>query len=176
MAIARLLRVLLDRLYFVAGALAALSLLGVFTLIAAQMVARWGGVSLRGATDYAGYLMAASSFLAFAAALNRGSHIRVTMLHEMIPRLRRPLELWALAVGCAISGYVAWYACKAVYWSWKLGDLSQGLDATPLWIPQTAMATGAVLFAVAFLDNFVRCLFAGSSGIGSGAEDTIQVE
>jgi TRAP-type C4-dicarboxylate transport system permease small subunit len=176
MAIARLLRVVLDALYFVAGALAALSLLGVFGLIVAQMIARWAGVSLRGSTDYAGYLMAASSFLAFAAALNRGSHIRVTMLHEIIPRMRRPLEIWALAIGTAISGYIAWYACRAVYWSWKLGDLSQGLDATPLWIPQTAMAVGAILFAVAFLDNFVRYLFSGASGIGSGAEDTIQVE
>lgn len=176
MAIARILRVVLDALYRVAGALAALSLLGVFVIIVAQMIARWSGVSLRGSTDYAGYLMAASSFLAFAAALNRGSHIRVTMIHEMIPALGRPLEIWALGLGCAISGYIAWYACKAVYWSWKLGDLSQGLDATPLWIPQLSMAVGAVLFAVAFLDNFARYLFTGRSGIGSGAEDTIQVE
>jgi len=176
MAIARSLRAVLDALYFIAGALAALSLLGVFVIIVAQMVARWSSVSLRGSTDYAGYLMAASSFLAFAAALNRGSHIRVTMIHEIFPRLHRALEIWALAIGCAISGYIAWYACKAVYWSWKLGDLSQGLDATPLWIPQLSMAVGAVLFAVAFLDNFVRYLVTGRSGIGSGAEDTIQVE
>jgi TRAP-type C4-dicarboxylate transport system permease small subunit len=177
MAIARLLRAVLDALYFVAGILAALSLLGVFVLIVAQMIARWSGVSLRGSTDYAGYLMAASSFLAFAAALNRGSHIRVTMLREVFPSMSRVLEIWALAVGSAISAYIAWYACKAVYWSWKLGDLSQGLDATPLWIPQIAMAVGTILFAVAFLDNLVRYVVTGSTGIGSGAQDTVhQVE
>ena len=176
MAIARFLRIVLDALYAVAGALAALSLLGVFVVIVAQMVARWSGISLRGSTDYAGYLMAASSFLAFAAALNHGSHIRVTMLHGLLPKFVRPLEVWALLVGTATAAYVAWYACRAVYWSWKLGDLSQGLDATPLWIPQTAMAVGAVLFALAFFDNLVRCIVTGHDGIGSGDDDAIQAE
>lgn len=49
-------------------------------------------------------------------------------------------------------------AVKATYWSHKLNDISQGQDATPLWIPQVAMCVGAVLLAVCFWDNLVRLL------------------
>jgi len=30
-----------------------------------------------------------------------------------------------------------------------------GIDATPLWIPQLGMALGAVVFFIAFLDEFI---------------------
>lgn len=177
MAPLRLLRVGLDALYRLGGALAALSLFGLFAIIVAQMAARWSGVSLRGSTDYAGYLMAASAFLAFATALDRGYHIRVTMMHAALgKRLGRWLEVWAFGVGTAVSCYVAWYACKAVWWSRKLGDLSQGLDATPLWIPQSAMAAGAILLAICFLDHWLRVLVTGRHGVGDVSEDVIRSE
>lgn len=177
MAIVRLVRSVLDALYKTAGALAALSLFGVFVIIVAQMIARWSGQSLRGSTDYAGYLMAASSFLAFATALNHGYHIRVTMLQTMLGRRGgRWAEIWAFGVGSAIAIYIAWYACKTVWWSRKLGDLSQGLDATPLWIPQITMAVGAILLAVAFLDNWVRLVATGRHGVKSGAADSPPME
>jgi TRAP-type C4-dicarboxylate transport system permease small subunit len=173
----RLLRVTLDALYRSGGVLAALALFGLFVIIVAQMVARWSGVSLRGSTDYAGYLMAASAFLAFATALDRGYHIRVTMLQSSLGRAgARWAEVWAFGVGSVISIYVAWYACKAVWWSRKLGDLSQGLDATPLWIPQITMAAGAILLAIAFLDHFLRVLLTGRHGVGHVSEDVIRSE
>ena len=34
-------------------------------------------------------------------------------------------------------------------------DISQGNDATPLWIPQLAMAAGATVLLVAMIDDFV---------------------
>ncbi len=177
MAPTRLLRIALDALYRLGGALAALSLFGLFAIIVAQMIARWSGVSLRGTTDYAGYLMAASAFLAFATALDRGYHIRVTMLHANLGhRATRWAEVWAFGLGTVIASYVAWYACRAVWWSRKLGDLSQGLDATPLWIPQLAMAAGAILLAVAFLDHFLRVLVTGRHGVGHVSDDAIRSE
>lgn len=177
MVIARSLRAGLDALYRLGGMLAALSLFGVFAIIVAQMIARWSGISLRGSNDYAGYLMAASSFLAFATALDRGYHIRVTMLHSIFGKKTvRWFEVWAFGIGTVTAIYVAWYACKAVVWSRKLGDLSQGLDATPLWIPQTAMAAGAILLALAFLDNWVRVIFTGRHGVSEISDDAMPVE
>ena len=49
------------------------------------MLARWTGEVFPGAPDYAGYCMAAASFLAFANALNRGAHIRVSILLNAVP-------------------------------------------------------------------------------------------
>ncbi|MFK8079813.1 MAG: TRAP transporter small permease [Granulosicoccus sp.] len=146
----------LDGLYTAGGVLAALFLIAILVLILVQMMARWTGQVFSGAPDYAGYCMATASFLAFAHALNRGAHIRVSLLLNVAGRFRYALELWCFAVGAAASLYLAWYAVKATVWSRKFHDISQGQDATPLWIPQLGMSIGAVLLAICFCDNLLR--------------------
>lgn len=165
LALGRVLRRILDALYFVGGMIAGLCLITILIIIVLQMSARWTGQMIPGSTDYAGYFMAAASFFAFAYALNHGAHIRVNLLLSRLGKQRFWGELWCFALGTALSTYFAWYAVKAVYWSRKLHDISQGQDATPLWIPQMAMAAGSVLFALCFFDHLVRLIFTGSHGI-----------
>ena len=156
------LRAALDTLYLAAGVLAALCLVAILFLVVLQMVARWSGEVFPGAAQYAGYAMAAASFLAFANALNRGSHIRVSILVNAVPvAVRRWVDMWCFAVGAAVMWYFVWYCQRFVYWSWKFGDVSQGQDATPLWIPQSAMLVGAVLLAIALTDHLVCLLVSG---------------
>jgi TRAP-type C4-dicarboxylate transport system permease small subunit len=161
----KLLRRALDALYTGCGVLAALFLIGLLVIIVLQMLARWTGTTFPGATAYAGYCMAAASFLAFASALNRGAHIRVGLLLTALGRHRRWLELWCFAIGTAAAWFLARFLIKTVQWSWKLGDVSQGQDATPLWIPQSFVALGAVVFAIALTDHLLRIIFAGDHGI-----------
>lgn len=154
------LRAGLDALYLAAGVLAALCLIAILSIVVAQMVARWSGLTFPGAPQYAGYAMAAASFLAFAHALNRGSHIRVSLLVNAVPEAaRRWLDLWGFAIGAAVMWYFVWFAQRFVFWSWKFNEVSQGQDATPLWIPQSAMLIGAVILAVALTDNFLTLWF-----------------
>ncbi|MCO5057809.1 MAG: TRAP transporter small permease [Rhizobiaceae bacterium] len=152
------LRRALDGLYFLSGLLAAVCLVSILVVVSLQMVARWTGIAFPGSAEYAGYLMASSSFFAFAYALNRGAHIRVNLFLTALGRHRFWGELWCMAIGLATTSYLAWYAVKAVYWSRKLNDISQGQDATPLWIPQLPMAFGAILLAVCFADNLLTLL------------------
>ena len=170
-AFGRLLRRGLDGLYLAGGVVAAAFLIVILVIIVLQMLARWTGHVFPGATDYAGYAMAAASFLAFAHALNRGAHIRVSILLNVLGKGRRILEAWCFAIATALSWYFVHYAIKTVYWSWKFHDVSQGQDATPIWIPQTAMAVGVVVMAIAFTDNLFRVLFFGEHGIES---DTVE--
>ncbi|WP_274426407.1 TRAP transporter small permease [Chelativorans sp. YIM 93263] len=155
----------LDALYRGAALIAAFCLILILLIIVLQMLARWTGTQFPGSTQYAGYLMAAASFFAFASALNTGAHIRVTLLISMLAKRRFWAELWGLALGTLISSYLAWYTVKTVYWSYRLGDVSQGQDATPLWIPQMPMAIGAILLAICFLDNLVTLIFTGTDNI-----------
>ncbi len=158
----------LDRLYFGCGVIAALFLIAIITLIVIQMLARWTGEVFSGAPDYAGYCMAAASFFAFAHALNRGAHIRVSMVLNLVgPKTRRFLETWCFAIATALGWYFVYYATKATYWSWKFNDISQGQDATPLWIPQTSMVLGGIVFAIALTDHLVHVLFSGDHRIKS---------
>ncbi|HCL66075.1 MAG TPA: ABC transporter substrate-binding protein [Rhizobium sp.] len=160
-------RRILDRLYDAAGGVAALCLVAILLVIVTQMVARWSSVTFPGGAEYAGYLMASASFLAFAHALNHGAHIRVNLLLTALGRNRFWGELWCLLIATAGSTYVAWYAVKLVYWSRKLGDISQGQDETMLWIVQLPMAAGAILLAICFADNLLTLIITGTDNIAS---------
>lgn len=162
----------LDFLYLAAGVLAALCLIAILLLIVAQMVARWTGEIFPGAPDYAGYAMAAASFLAFANALNKGAHIRVSiLLNSVRSGTRRILEIWCFAIGAAVAWYFTYYAYWFVYWSWKFNEVSQGQDATKLWIPQSVMVIGGGLLAIALTDNLLSVIFKGDHRI---ARETVE--
>ena len=153
------LRRLLDRLYEGAGLLAALFMVGVLAMVLASVVGRLAGFNLPGSDAYAGYCMAAASFLALAHTLKRGEHIRVSLLLERFGgRLRRPLDLWSHAAGTSLCAVLAFYSVRLAWQSHAFHDVSQGSDATPLWIPQLGMAAGAVVLLVAMADDLVRLL------------------
>ena len=177
MAAARALRRILDFLYTAGGVVAAVFLIAILGLIVLQMLARWTGQVFPGATDYAGYCMAGASFFAFAYALNHGAHIRVSIVLNSLPsRGRWFLEIWCFGIGALISTFFARYAIKGTYWSWKLNEISQGLDATPMWIPQLSMAAGTVLLAIAFWDHLIRLVLTGDHGIRSDLVDQSHAE
>src|SRR5262249_46711584 len=87
-----------------------------------------------------------------------GEHIRVNLILERFGKLRRPLEIWSHAAGTFFCSALAWYSVRLSWQSRAFNDVSQGNDATPLWIPQIAMAVGAVILLVAMLDDFVRLI------------------
>lgn len=169
-------RQVLDHTYAACSGLAALCLVAMLGVIVMQMIARWSAFTFPGAADYAGYLMAAASFLAFAGALNSGAHIRVGLFLTALGRHRFWGELWCLLIGTAASAYLAWYAVRLVYWSYKLGDISQGQDAMPLWIVQTPVAFGAILLAVTFIDNLVMLIVTGRDNICDNVETQSHAE
>lgn len=161
----RNLRKTLDALYLAGGVLGGLFLLTILGLIVAQMIARWTGTVFPGATNYAGYAMAGASFFSLAYALNKGAHIRVTLVLGALGRWRRYGEIWCYGVATVTAVFFARYAIKANIWSEKLNDVSQGQDATPLWIPQIVMSVGTTLLAVALIDQFLRVLLTEHDGV-----------
>ncbi len=162
-----MLRRFLDRLYEGAGMAAALCLMLILVVIVAQMVARWSGISFPGSTAYAGYLMAAASFLAFPYALNCDSHVRVGLFLNALGERRFWAELWCFGIGSVLTCWLAFYACRLVHWSIVLHDISQERDMTPLWIPQLPVAAGSILLAICFLDNFISLLVRGRHNVAS---------
>ena len=149
-------RKLLDGIYNSAAALAALFSVGLLVMVLLSIVSRQLHFHVPGTDAYAGYLMAASGFLALAHTLKRGEHIRVTLLVNALKgRWRKALELWALALATLLALLFAVYSCKLAWQSRVFNDISTGSDATPLWMPQLAMAFGAVILVIAFLDELV---------------------
>lgn len=144
----------LDTLYDGCAALAALAMVALLVAVLLSVLGRQLGFNIAGIDAYAGYAMAAAGFLALAHTLKRGEHIRVTLL---IGRLkggaRRALELWALLAATLLALLGAVYSVRLAWMSYTLHDVSTSSDATPLWIPQLAMALGSVVLALAFADE-----------------------
>ena len=146
----------LDALYDSAAALAALFMVGLLAMVLLSILGRQLHFHLPGTDAYAGYLMAAAGFLALAHTLKRGEHIRVTLvLSALKGRWKRGLEIWAFGFATALASMFAFYSCRLAWQSHTFHDISTSNDATPLWIPQIAMAVGTVILAIAFLDELV---------------------
>ncbi|MDJ0895449.1 MAG: TRAP transporter small permease [Alphaproteobacteria bacterium] len=152
-------------LYVACGMLAACFMVAIAVLVLTSVILRLVGGHVPGLADYSGYCMAASSFLALGYAFGHGAHIRVSLvLQALPPGARRIAEIWCLGMGGFLASYLAYYSVTQVQISHLINDISQGPDATPLWIPQLGMAIGAVVFAIAIFDQLAAVLLGARIG------------
>ena len=149
-------RRILDGLYDSAAGIAALFMVALLIMVLLSILGRQLHFHLPGTDAYAGYLMAGSGFLALAHTLKRGEHIRVTLLLSALTgRTKKGIEIWAFGFASALSTLFAYYCCRLAWQSHTFHDISTSSDATPLWLPQIAMALGTVILALAFIDELV---------------------
>ena len=152
-------RKFLDGLYRGAGYLGAVFMIGTLIAILLGIASREIGFFARGTDAYAGYCMAAASFLALAHTLKRGEHIRVTLILQHVgAKAQHGLDIFCHTAGFLLSGALAWFSLRLVWQSYTFHDISQGNDATPLWIPQLCMAAGAAVLFIALADDLVLLL------------------
>lgn len=149
----------LRRLYTVCGYISGLLLIGLTGTVILSIVSRLISVYVPGLTAIAGYTMAASAFFGMAYTFTTGGHIRVTLVTgRFAGRAKHGTELWCLGAAAVVMGYVAFYLCRMVYFSYQFGERSQTADNLPLWAVQSPMAVGAVVFAICTAHIFVAAL------------------
>ncbi len=161
----------LDWLYLASGALAAVFVAAICTIVLCQValnaldiIAVLLGYSAPGFVipsyaEFAGLFLAAATFFALAYSLRKGAHIRVSLLIGHLSGSRRKaFELWAVFVGGCLSGIFTTYMFNLVYDSFRFGDVSIGLVRYEIWIPQLALALGLLIFSIAFIDEYVSIL------------------
>jgi len=120
------------------------------------------GLVLPSYAEFTGNFLAASTFFALAGSLKNGAHIRVTLLIRHLSALpHRLTEGWCCTLGAAITVYFTYWTANLVYESWAFGDVSPGIIAVPLWIPQLPMILGLVCLVVAFVDGLVQVIRGG---------------
>lgn len=152
-------RVFLDRLYLAAGILAGCFLVILFVLMMLLSAGRPLGLNIPTGDDFASWTMAAVSFLGLAHTFRHGEMIRVGLLIDRLEgRKKRIAELLALAIGTFCVGFFAYYAVSMTYDSWRFSDMSQGIIAYPLWIPQLGYSGGLVILLIAFIDELIHVL------------------
>jgi len=153
----------LDWLYTGSGVLAGVFLVLIGALSLAQISGRVLGFDAYSFDDFAGFCMAASSFLGLAHTYRRNEHIRVALVIDRFEGdTRRLLEILCLAASTFLIGYFAWWAIDMVLTSYEIHDVSQGLVAVPLWLPQGGMALGLVIMTIALTEDLITVLVRGT--------------
>jgi TRAP-type C4-dicarboxylate transport system permease small subunit len=154
----------LNGFYAGCGVLAGAALVSIALCVLIQVCARLLGLVVPWTAEFAGYAMAASSFLAVAHTFNTGGHIRVDLLLARLKgRARRSAEFACLVLGNLVVGYFAWYVVVMAWQSYQFNDVGQGSLAVPLWIPQSLMALGVTALAILLVDNLIRFVTTGTT-------------
>lgn len=152
-------RSFLDGLYRFSSLLAGLLVVFIFVIILAQIVGRQLGFAIPSANELSGFAMAGAVFLALAPTLRAGAHIRVgVLIRRLRGGARRGLELSVGAFSLLASGYATLQLWRLVLDSYAYGDLAPGLLPLPIWIPQSLLAVGLTIFAIALADTLVALL------------------
>ena len=139
----------LNNLYNFTGYIAAFFLILIAVFILIGIASRIFGFYIRGLAEYSGYCMASASFFALAYTFVEGGHIRITLFLEKLSGLKKRLvEIWCLSIASFFAGYLAFYFIKMLIISYKFQERSEGADEILIWIPQTSVAIGSVIFFI----------------------------
>jgi TRAP-type C4-dicarboxylate transport system permease small subunit len=154
-----MIRIFLDRLYLYAGYLAGLFLIAIFVLMMLLSAGRPLGINIPAGDDFVAWCMAATAFLGLAHTFRHGEMIRVGLLIDRLEgRTKRIFEILALLIGAGFTGFFAWHASVMTFQSFQFHDMSQGVIAIPLWIPQLGYSGGLVILFIAFVDELIHVL------------------
>ena len=146
----------LNKLYQLSGYIAAIFLIFVAVFILIGISSRIFGFYIRGLAEYSGYCMAAASFFALAYTFVEGGHIRITLFLEKLSGLKKKfIEIWCLSIGSFFSGYLAFYFIKMLIISYKFQERSEGADEILIWIPQTSVAIGSIIFSISVFHHLI---------------------
>jgi TRAP-type C4-dicarboxylate transport system permease small subunit len=157
-----MIRATLDRLYLFAGYAAGGFMVLIFILMMALSAGRPLGINLPAGDDFTAWCMAAMAFLGLAHTFRSGEMIRVGLLIDTLEgRTRRVVEISALVIGTGFIAFFAWHAVRMNYDSWRFYDMSQGVIAVPLWLPQLGYSGGLVILLIAFVDEFIHVIRGG---------------
>jgi TRAP-type C4-dicarboxylate transport system permease small subunit len=154
-----MIRLFLDRVYLYSGYLAGVFLIAIFVLMMLLSAGRPLGINIPAGDDFISWCMAATAFLGLAHTFKHGEMIRVGLLIDRLSsNVRHVVEIAALLVGTGFIGFFALHAAVMTWQSWKFSDISQGVIAVPLWIPQLGYSSGLVILFIAFVDELVHVL------------------
>ena len=162
----------LDFLYDAAGYLAAFFVFAIFAVMIISTAMREFGLRTGGTDDLVAWFCAAGSFLAMAHTFRRGDFVRVGLLLENLgERARHRFEILSLAVAAVFVGFLAFWAGRFTFESWKFNDMANGLIVVPLWIPQLSFVVGAALLLIAVLDELFTVVRGGKPGYVIAVEE-----
>ena len=145
-------------------ALAAYALVAMVTLVLIEIVLR--GVFATSTfvlEEFLGYSVAATTFLTLGSALAHGALIRVSLLLGRLgPQARRQAEVVSLLAALFCTGFLGWFILLKTLRDFGRGTVSATIAQVPVWIPETVVLSGLLIFALQLL---ARLAFVGLADV-----------
>lgn len=149
---------IIDRIGRWMAILSVILIFGIAVLIISEIIARWiFDYSLSFAWEFSAFFFAVAIFCGAAYTLRTGGHVRVALFRGLLGEKGQwVMEVFATLVGVGITLFAA-NAMVAFAWrSFVKGSVSPTVDATPLAIPQGAVAFGLVMLALQMIARLIR--------------------
>ncbi len=130
--------------------LGGIALMGTALMIGTDLILRKTiGLSMGGADEIAGYVLAIVSTWAFPIALLKRSHIRVDILYSRLkPKTRPWLDLLALSCMAIFVSTLLFHSWGVLWDSIQYRSVSTTPLQIPQWVPQSVWFAGYVFFAL----------------------------
>jgi TRAP-type mannitol/chloroaromatic compound transport system permease small subunit len=122
-------------------------------------------MTLGGAAEISGYVLAISTTWALALTLLDRAHVRIDSLYVLLPaRICALLDILALVSFMVFAGFLTWEGWILFAQSYALDAHSLTPLATPLAIPQLLWVAGFAFFFVVMVLLLMRALMALATG------------
>ena len=170
-----MMRSLLDKLYLSSGILSGICMISICVIILVRVIGRLLGIEIPSSDDFAGFLLAASSFFGLAYTFRHGGHIRVNLFTSRLSiSMHRYADSMVLILGSLLITYLFWHLTYMVYESYLFEELSSGYIAVPLWLVQLPLAIGMLILTIAFIDQTIATVFYGAAMAKSEEETLVE--
>jgi len=112
--------------------------------------------------EFVGYAIGAMTFFSLAHTFQNRKHIRVSILQSFIHgRLAVGVELACIACTFAITLFLARYIWRTLARDFTRGTVSPTLTETPIWLIDSAIFIGLVLFLIQLLSSALTVVIEG---------------
>jgi len=121
--------------------------------------------------EFAGYGLAAMTYLALSDAMRAGSLVRVNVLLNVMPAgIRRALDAFCVLNALLITIFLAWYVWFDMRRSYVREFQTESIVPLPAWLPPTALLVGLIVFAVDPVLHLVLILRGEAAIVGGDGE------
>lgn len=135
------------------------ALVGLVVLTSTEVVARVFHASIEITDEIGGYLLSAITFLSLPVALVGGALHKVEFIQARLGlKARLVSEIVFTGLGLAFAAILGWQLTRLVSRSYGADVAAPTILGTPLWIPQSVMLLGTVVFVYSLLRLLARDL------------------
>ncbi len=116
-------------------------------------------ISTNVVVEFAGYGLAAMTYLALADAMRSGTLVRVNVLLDRLPKSAiRVLDAFCVFVTFLVTAFIAYFVWLDMWRSYTRDFWTESIVPLPAWLPPIALVLGLAVFALDLLLHLVLIL------------------